>query len=61
MLLILTRIAVGTLEGALRSGRDARGQVGRAGPKGRALGGADHPVDALDLEGVLLGRVCCGV
>ena len=47
-------VAVGTLECALRRGRDALRQVGRAGTERRALGRADHPVDALDLEGVLL-------
>ena len=49
----LTGVAVGTLEGALRPGGDARGQVRRTRSKGRALGSADHPVDALDLERVL--------
>jgi len=49
----LTGVAVGTLEGALRRGRDARGQIGRAGAEGRALGRADHAGHALDLERVL--------
>ena len=50
-------VAVGTLEGALRRGRDVLRQVGRAGTERRALGRADHTTDALDLEGVLLCMV----